>query len=73
MYKLTLSTSHFPAQGDADILDMTISRLLRQVATAHPGAVAIVDVDDSGKVQKFAIRDSFLAGNYGEAIDGDQS
>jgi fatty-acyl-CoA synthase len=26
----------------------------------------------SGKVQKFAIRDSFLAGNYGEVIGGSQ-
>ncbi|MFZ8985094.1 MAG: AMP-binding protein, partial [Steroidobacteraceae bacterium] len=48
MYDVTLSTSHFPAQNDADIRDITVGGLLREVATSHPDAVGIVDVADSG-------------------------
>lgn len=48
MYDLTLSTSHFPAQNDAEIRDITVGGLLREVAANHPDAVAMVDVSDSG-------------------------
>ncbi len=48
MYDLALSTSHFPAQNDAEIRDITVGGLLREVAATHPDAVAMVDVTDSG-------------------------
>ncbi|MCK0104182.1 AMP-binding protein [Pseudohalocynthiibacter sp. F2068] len=48
MYNLTLSTSHFPAQNDAEIRDVTVGGLLREVAATHPDAVAMVDVADGG-------------------------
>ena len=48
MYELNLTTSHFPAQNDAEIRDITVGRLLREVAVTHPDAVAMVDVADSG-------------------------
>ena len=48
MYDLNLTTSHFPAQNDAEIRDITVGGLLREVAASHPDAVAMVDVADSG-------------------------
>lgn len=48
MYDVTLSISHFPAQGDAEIRDITVGGLLREVADTNPDAVAMVDVADSG-------------------------
>ncbi len=48
MYEVTLSNSHFPAQGDAEIRDISVGGLLREVAAATPDAVAMVDVADNG-------------------------
>ena len=48
MYDMNLSTSHFPAQNDAEIRDITVGGLLREVAATHPDAVGIVDVADNG-------------------------
>jgi fatty-acyl-CoA synthase len=48
MYDMNLTTSHFPAQNDAEIRDITLDGLLREVTATHPDAVAMVDVEDSG-------------------------
>ncbi len=48
MYDVNLTTSHFPAQNDAEIRDITVSGLLREVAATHPDALAMVDVAESG-------------------------
>ena len=48
MYDMNLTTSHFPAQNDAEIRDITVGGLLREVAASNPDAVAMVDVADSG-------------------------
>ena len=47
MYDLNLTTSHFPAQNDAEIRDITVGGLLREVAASHPDAVAMMDVAES--------------------------
>ena len=48
MYDVNLTTSHFPAQDDADIRHITVGGMLREVATTHPDTSAIVDIADSG-------------------------
>ena len=48
MYDVNLTTSHFPAQNDADIRNITVGGMLREVATTHPDTSAIVDIADSG-------------------------
>lgn len=48
MYDLTLKESHFPAQPDAEIRDLTVGGLLREIASEHADVVAMVDVDDEG-------------------------
>ncbi len=48
MYDMSLTVSHFPAQDDAKIHDITVGGVLREVAATHPDAVALVDVADSG-------------------------
>ena len=48
MYAVNLTTSHFPAQNDAEIRDITVGGLLREVAATHPDALAMVDVAESG-------------------------
>ena len=48
MYDVNLTTSHFPAQNDAEIRDITVGGLLREVAATHPDALAMVDVAESG-------------------------
>lgn len=48
MYDVTLSISHFPAQADTEIRDITVGGLLREVAATNPDAVAMVDVADNG-------------------------
>ncbi|MGC6527933.1 MAG: class I adenylate-forming enzyme family protein [Paracoccaceae bacterium] len=52
MYDLTLTTSHFPAQNDAEIHDITVGGLLREIAANNADAVAMVDVADSGDCGK---------------------
>ena len=52
MYDLTLTTSHFPAQNDAEIHDITVGGLLREIAANNADAVAMVDVAHSGDCGK---------------------
>ena len=48
MYLPNLSTSHFPAQGDAKIRNTTVGGLLREIADKHALSVAMADVSDDG-------------------------
>ena len=48
MYELTLTTSHVPAQSDMETREITIGALLREVAAARPGAVALVEIRQDG-------------------------
>ena len=48
MYNLSLTTSYFPEQLDADIWDITVGDLLRETAARHPDAVAMLEIDDAG-------------------------
>ena len=48
MYDVTLTTSHFPAQSDLAIREITVGDLLREVAAARPEAEALVDVRQDG-------------------------
>lgn len=52
MYLPNLSTSHFPAQGDAEIRNITVGGLLREIADRHALAVAMVDVSDNGSCDR---------------------
>ena len=65
MYNLQLTTSHFPIQKDADIRDITVGGLLREVAAMHPDATAMVDVADSG--------DCGQSWTYGELLEKAES
>ena len=51
MYDVSLSTSYFPAQTDAKILDTTVGVHLREVAVDHPDLVAMVEIDDAGQAR----------------------
>ena len=48
MYDVNLTASHFMAQNDAEIRDITVGGLLREIAAGNQHAVAMVDVTDSG-------------------------
>ena len=48
MYDVNLTTSHFPAQNDAEIRDITVGDLLREIAAENQHAVAMVDIADDG-------------------------
>jgi fatty-acyl-CoA synthase len=48
MYDVNLTTSHFPAQNDAEIRDITVGDLLREIAAENQHAVAMVDIADNG-------------------------
>lgn len=48
MYTVNLTTAHFPAQNDAEIREITVGGLLRDVAANTPNAVAMVDIADNG-------------------------
>ena len=48
MYDVTLTEAYFPAQTDADILDITVGKLLGEIAANHPDAVAMVEIDEAG-------------------------
>ncbi len=49
MYELHLSESLFPVQTDGSVREITVGGLLREVATQHPSAPAVVDVDMDGQ------------------------
>ena len=48
MYDVSLTTSLFPAQTDDDIHDITVGKLLGEIAASHPNAVAMVEIDEAG-------------------------
>lgn len=48
MYDVALTEAYFPAQTDADILDITVGKLLGEIAANHPDAVAMVEIDEAG-------------------------
>ena len=48
MYDVTLGVSHFPAQTDNDIREITVGGLLREIGEQHGQATALVDIDDTG-------------------------
>ena len=48
MYDVKLNLSHFPAQSDAEVLNITVGDLLREVAAARPEAEALVEVRQDG-------------------------
>ena len=52
MYNISLTTSYFPAQTDAEIRDITIGELLREVASHHPDLVAMIEIDDAGEAHR---------------------
>ena len=62
MYDLTLKDSHFPAQPDAEIRDLTVGGLLREIASDHADAVAMVDVNDDGTCGRTWTYGELLAG-----------
>jgi len=49
MYNINLKTAHFPAQSDAEIRDITIGDLLREIAAKYPDAIAVQEIDDNGQ------------------------
>ena len=49
MYNINLKTAHFPAQTDAEIRDISIGDLLREIAAKYPNAIAIQEIDDNGQ------------------------
>ena len=52
MYNVSLTTSYFPAQTDAEIRDNTVGELLREIATLHPNFVAMIEIDDAGEARR---------------------
>ena len=52
MYNVSLTTSYFPAQTDAEIRDITVGELLREIATHHPDLVAMIEIDDAGEARQ---------------------
>ena len=61
MYDVKLNLSHFPAQSDAEVLNITVGDLLRKTAGSHPDAVAMVDIADNG--------DCGQSWTYGELLE----
>jgi len=61
MYNVKLNLSHFPAQCDAEVLNITVGNLLRETAASHPEAVAMVDIADNG--------DCGQSWTYGELLE----
>ena len=52
MYDVSLANAYFPAQEDADIRHTTIGGLLREIARGSPHAPALVEVTQSGCVDR---------------------
>ena len=48
MYDVALTDAYFPAQEDAEIRDITVGGLLREIAAGSPDNVAMVDITDEG-------------------------
>ncbi len=52
MYSIHLDQAHFPAQRDHPVLETTVGGVLRERAKATPGAVALVEADIAGALQR---------------------
>lgn len=50
MYDVSLTQSYFPAQTGAEIRNITVGELLREIAAEHPNATAMVEVGDAGNL-----------------------
>ena len=52
MYDVALTDAYFPAQEDAEIRDITVGGLLREIAAKFPDNVAMVDITDEGDADR---------------------
>ncbi len=52
MYDLSLETSYFPAQKDAEIRDITVGDLLREIVAEYPDQSAMVEIGNAGDAQR---------------------
>jgi fatty-acyl-CoA synthase len=50
MYRVELLESLFPAQTDAEVREITIGDLLREIANQYPDSIALVEVDIDGNI-----------------------
>ena len=48
MYEINLQESLFPEQADADLWDITVGELLRDIAATYPCSEAVVEEDENG-------------------------
>ena len=61
MYDIKLQTSWFPVQNDAEIRDISIGELLREIAATYPDAIALQQIDDEGKNARILTYAALLA------------
>ena len=61
MYEMNLKESLFPEQSDADLWDIPVGELLRDIAATYPCSEAVVEVDENG--------DRALCLTYQEVLD----
>jgi fatty-acyl-CoA synthase len=52
MYRVSLTESYFPAQGDDVVLETTVGGVLRERAARSPGADALVEADIEGVIRR---------------------
>lgn len=52
MYRVNLTTSHFPAQADQRVLETTVGGSLRTQAAVTPDAEALVEADAAGELRR---------------------
>ena len=50
MYEVALTEAYFPAQRDADVREITVGGLLREIAARRSNAEALVEVRQSGEI-----------------------
>ena len=48
MYEMNLKESLFPEQSDAELWDITVGELLRDIAGTYPCSEAVVELDENG-------------------------
>lgn len=48
-YDVTLAESYFPAQAYAELRDVTVGELLREIAAAYGQNIAMIDIDSNGE------------------------
>ena len=61
MYDIKLQTAWFPAQNDAEIRDITIGDLLREIAATYPDAIALQAIDAEGQTARTFTYNQLLA------------